>query len=264
MPNSALSAAATGMMAQNQNVAIIANDIANMNTTGFKANTAVFATHMVIDTGGVGSNSSSNGTIVPTGIQTGLGTKLVGISKDNSQGEPLETKNPTDIMISGKGFFQITLPDGEIGYTRDGKFQLSPNGELVTIQGFPLTPNIIIPPQATDIAINAEGQVMARISGQTAPQSLGTIELASFLNPSGLRATENNLHLQTTASGTPTVGNPGLTGMGTLLQGFIERSNVTPVVSLVNLTEAQRAYELNAKVIKTADQMMAEIRNITG
>lgn len=253
----ALSTAATGMMAQQRNVEVIANNIANMNTTGFKRSRAEFQDLLYQNISRVGANSSDAGTVVPSGVQIGVGVRTAGVYRITDQGALQQTGNDYDIAINGKGLFQITMPDGSIAYTRAGSFQLDPTGQLVNTEGFLLEPAISIPNEAIDVSINAQGEVQAILAGQTAPSSVGQITIAKFPNEAGLESIGGNLMLETQASGAPNVGTPASTGFGQLLQGALENSNVNAVSEITNLITAQRGYELNSKVIKTADEMLS-------
>ena len=244
----AMSIAATGMLAQQTNVEVISNNIANMNTTGFKRQRAEFQDLLYQNIERVGAATSDSGTVVPNGIQIGVGVKTGAVYRITEQGNMISTENPYDLAIQGKGFFRVLLPSGEEAYTRAGVFSLSPEGQLVTQNGFQLQPAITIPQDAIDVSISETGQVQVRIAGQTTPQVVGQIELATFFNEAGLEAT---------ASGPATTANPGNTGVGTVLQGFVETSNVNAVAEITNLITAQRAYEMNSKVISTADEMLS-------
>lgn len=252
----ALSIAATGMLAQQLNVEVISNNIANMNTTAYKRQRAEFQDLLYQDERRVGSTSSDAGTIVPSGIQLGLGVRTAAVYRMTGQGNLMSTENTLDLAVQGKGFFQIELPSGEIAYTRAGSFQLSPSGEIVTADGYVVLPGIAIPDDAVDATINTSGEVLVTLTGQVTPQNVGQIELASFANQVGLQAMGNNLFLESTASGPPITGVPGEVGFGTVLQGFLETSNVDVVSEITNLIRAQRAYEMNSKVIETSDQML--------
>jgi flagellar basal-body rod protein FlgG len=252
----ALSIAATGMLAQQLNVEVISNNIANMNTTAYKRQRAEFQDLLYQDERRVGSTSSDAGTIVPSGIQLGLGVRTAAVYRMTGQGNLMSTENTLDLAVQGKGFFQIELPSGEIAYTRAGSFQLSPLGEIVTADGYVVLPGITIPDDAIDATVNTSGEVLVTLTGEVTPQNVGQIELTSFANQVGLQAMGNNLFLETTASGPPITGVPGETGFGTVLQGFLETSNVDVVREITNLIRAQRAYEMNSKVIETADQML--------
>jgi flagellar basal-body rod protein FlgG len=257
-----LDIAATGMQAQQTNVEVISNNIANMTTTGYKRRQAEFQDLIYQNLRRVGSNTSDSGSVVPAGAQVGLGVRTAAIYPINEQGNLQQTSNTFDLAISGNGYFQITLPSGETAYTRDGTFALSPNGEIVTADGYVVLPGITIPVNATAVTINAAGAVQATISGQTAPSTVGTLQLATFPNPAGLDAQGNNLFIQSAASGSVTTGTPGAPGFGTVLQGFVETSNVNVVTEITNLITAQRAYEMNSRVITTSDQMLSTLTNM--
>jgi flagellar basal-body rod protein FlgG len=257
-----LDIAGTGMQAQQTNVEVISNNIANMTTTGFKRRRAEFQDLIYQDLRRVGSNSSDSGSVVPAGAQVGLGAKTAAIYRISEQGNLQQTGNSLDLAISGNGYFQVTLPSGDTAYTRDGTLSMSPDGTIVTADGYVVQPGITIPSNATSVAINTAGQVQATIAGQTAPNTVGTIQLAVFPNEAGLDAQGDNLLLQTAASGAPVTGAPGATGFGTVLQGFVETSNVNVVTEITNLITAQRAYEMNSKVITTSDQMLSTLTNL--
>jgi flagellar basal-body rod protein FlgG len=245
------------MAAQQLNVEVISNNIANMNTIGYKRQRAEFQDLMYQNVERMGAQSSSAGTVVPTGIQVGLGVKAGSVYRITEQGTPSNTGNTYDVAVDGKGYFQITLPSGEIGYTRAGNFSLSPEGNLVTEDGYAVEPAITIPQNTTDVSISKTGQVSAIIDGQTDPQIVGQLELANFFNEAGLEAVGDNLLMETAASGPATVAAPGEPGFGQLLQGYTESSNVDAVSEISSLIIAQRAYEMNSKVISTADDMMS-------
>ncbi|MFZ0694432.1 MAG: flagellar basal-body rod protein FlgG [Alphaproteobacteria bacterium] len=252
----ALNIAATGMLAQQLNVEVISNNIANMNTTAYKQQRAEFQDLLYQDQRTVGSNSSDSGTIVPSGIQLGLGVRTAAVYRMTGQGQIITTGNSLDLAIQGRGYFQVTLPDGSTAYSRAGSFQLSPQGQIVTSDGYTVQPGITIPNDATAIAINTSGEVQVTLQGQVQPQTVGQLQLAVFPNEVGLQALGDNLFAETPASGNATNGNPGTAGFGTILQGFVESSNVDPVQQITNLITAQRAYEMNSKVIETTDQML--------
>lgn len=252
----ALNIASTGMEAQQLNVEVISNNIANLSTTGFKRSRAEFQDLIYQNLRSVGSASSDTGNTVPSGLQVGLGVKPAATYRINEQGNLTMTNNPLDLAINGKGFFQVTLPDGSIAYTRDGSFQLNQTGQLVTADGYLISPSVTVPATATSVTVNAAGQVMATIAGQTTQTTLGQLQLANFINPTGLNAIGNNYLQETTASGSPTTGSPQATGFGSVVQGSLETSNVDIVTEITNLISAQRAYEMNSKVINTADQML--------
>ncbi|HUD51035.1 flagellar basal-body rod protein FlgG [Parvibaculum sp.] len=258
----ALSIAATGMMAQQLNVEVISNNIANMSTTGFKRQRAEFQDLLYQNLRRVGTNSSDTGTIVPSGVQIGLGVKTGSVYRIMNQGDMNNTGNKLDVAIQGRGYLRVELPSGEDAYTRAGNLSLSATGQIVTSDGYTVQPGITIPTEATDITINKDGQVQATIPGQTAPQVVGQLDLATFANEAGLDPQGDNLFLETAASGAPSVGTPGSTGYGTLLQGFLETSNVNAVTEISDLITAQRAYEMNSKVITAADEMMSVTSNL--
>ena len=254
-----LDIAATGMLAQQRNVEVVANNLANMNTTAYMRRRTEFHDLIYQDLRRVGSTSSDSGTIVPSGVQLGLGVKLAAVYRIHEQGNLEATDNTFDMAIQGKGFFQITLPAGGTAYTRDGTFQLDGNGNIVTHDGFALQPSISIPNNAIDVSINQSGEVLVKIEGQVAFSNVGQIQVALFPNEAGLQAEGSNLLTETPASGTPTTGNPGATGFGSILQGFLETSNVNAVMEISNLISAQRAYEMNSKVIQTSDEMLGTL-----
>lgn len=249
--------ASTGMLAQQLNVEVISNNIANMNTTGYKAQRAEFQDLLYQNMQRPGSTTSTSGTVVPYGIQIGLGVKPAAIYRNTEQGNLNFTENPYDVAIQGEGYFRIQLPTGGEAYTRAGAFGRSAEGQLVTPDGYTVLPGITIPQESTDVAISAQGQVSVRLPGQTAPQDIGQLDLASFVNNGGLEAVGDNLFLETPASGAAIVGTPGSQGFGSLQQGFLETANVNPVAEITSLITAQRAYEMNSKVITTSDEMMS-------
>ena len=251
----ALDIGATGMLAQQRNVDVISNNIANMNTTAFKKQKANFQDLIYQDLRRVGTNSSDAGTIVPTGIQLGSGVKLASVYRVLEQGDVNETGKETDILINGRGYFQIELPDGRTGYTRDGSFEISSDSVLVTHDGYPLQPSIQIPAGKESITINQNGEVLVKVAGQVTPVNAGTINTANFANENGLESIGQNLFVETESSGAPQVGTPGSDGFGGLLARRLETSNVNVVSEITDLIRAQRAYEMNSKIIETADQM---------
>ncbi len=257
-----LTTAATGMFAQQMNVEVISNNIANATTTGYKRRRAEFADLLYQDMRRVGTQSSDSGTIVPAGVQVGVGVKPVAIYRIHEQGNLQITDNPLDVAIKGRGFFQVDLPDGTTAYTRDGSFKLSPDGEIVTQDGYTVQPGITVPLDALDVTINASGQVEATLAGNPTPQLLGQFQLANFVNEAGLDALGDNLLVETAASGSPTTGNPGEIGFGSLQQNFLETSNVNIVSEITDLITAQRTYEINSKVIQASDDMMGTISQI--
>ncbi|NNM61597.1 MAG: flagellar basal-body rod protein FlgG [Steroidobacteraceae bacterium] len=251
----ALWAAKTGLDAQNTRMAVIANNLANVSTTGFKADRASFQDLMYQTVQQVGAQSTQN-TQYPTGLSLGTGVRIAATAKDYSQGSVLQTNGPLDMSITGLGFFQITMPDGTLAYTRDGSFSLDSQGNVVNASGYPLSPAITIPSTAQSITIGSDGTVSVTVPGSAKPTSVGQIQLATFINDEGLQPTGNNLLVQSASSGAPQVGTPGTSGIGTLQQGALETSNVNSVTELVNMIECQRAYEMNSKAINTTNQML--------
>jgi flagellar basal-body rod protein FlgG len=249
----------TGMLAQQLNVDTISNNIANMTTTGFKRQRAEFQDLLYQTKVRPGATSSDAGTTIPSGIQQGLGVKAGAVYRINEQGALQQTSNKFDLANKGAGYFQITLPSGETAYTRDGSFQLDQNGQIVTSKGFVLQPSITIPTDAVDVTINGSGQVLVKTQNQTSLSVAGQIQLAIFPNEAGLEAMGDNLLKQTDASGAGVVANPGQPGYGELVQGMLESSNVNIVQEITNLIQAQRAYEMNSKVIQTGDEMLTTI-----
>ncbi len=260
----ALSIAATGMLAQETNVEVIANNLANMNTSGFKRARAEFQDLLYQNIEQPGVQSSDTGTIVPAGIQLGAGVRTAAVYRISSQGDLKSTSNPFDLAIQGSGYFRIQMPDGTDAYTRAGSFALSPDGQIVTDQGYTVSPGIAIPANALSATVNAQGQVQASVPGQTAPQTLGQLELVRFPNEDGLQAVGGNLLTETPASGSPQSGIPGAAGFGTVRQGFLETANVNPVEEITALITAQRAYEMNSKVVTAADNMMQQTARMGG
>ena len=258
----ALDIASTGMQAQQTNVEVISNNLANMTTTGFKRQRAEFQDLIYQNLRRVGSNSSDSGSIVPSGAQVGLGVKTAAIYRINEQGNLQQTSNTLDLAIQGNGYFQVTLPSGDTAYTRDGTFGLAPDGTIVTADGYVVQPGIQIPNNATNVTINTAGQVQATIAGQTAPQTVGQLQLATFPNPAGLDSQGSNLFLQSAASGNPVTGNPASPGYGSVMEGFIETSNVNVVTEVTNLITAQRSYEMNSRVITASDEMLSTLSNL--
>ena len=252
-----LSIAGTGMLAQQTNVDVISNNIANMNTTGFKRQRAEFQDLLYEQIVRPGAASGGDGAIAPSGIQIGSGVRTGGVYRIAEQGALSQTDNRYDLAIQGLGYFQVALPSGETAYTRAGSFQLSDQGELVTSQGLRVEPGITIPAEATDVVISATGEVQVKLDGEAELQSVGQIELATFINEAGLEARGDSLFIETSASGQPNVAAPGEPGFGSLRQGFVEGSNVNPVAEITSLITAQRAYEMNSRVVKTADEMLA-------
>jgi flagellar basal-body rod protein FlgG len=252
----ALSIAASGMQAQQLNVDVISHNIANMNTTAYKRQRAEFQDMLYQNMERPGSTSSSSGAIMPLGIQIGVGVRADAVGRITEQGGINATENPYDLAINGRGFLQITMPSGQTAYTRAGNFAVNADGEMVTADGFAVEPSITVPQDARSIQITRDGIVEVVVGDQTVPQQIGQIELASFVNPAGLEAIGDNLYLETPASGSPNVATPGSPGLGTLMQGYLEISNVNAVEEISALIVAQRAYEMNARVITAADEML--------
>jgi len=257
-----LSIAATGMLAQQRNVEVISNNLANLNTVGYKRQRAEFQDLLYQTVERAGATTSSTGTVAPNGVQIGAGVKTGSVYRIIDQGTVNTTGNDLDLAVSGRGFFRVLLPDGTEAYTRAGNFGRSPTGELVTDDGYPVQPGVTIPEEAVDVSISVEGQVLVNIPGQEELQEIGQIDLAGFFNEAGLSAIGDNLYVETAASGQPTIGAAGANGYGQILQGYVESSNVDPVQEITSLIAAQRAYEMNAKVIETSDQMLATSSNI--
>ena len=257
----ALYTAATGMNAQEINVATISNNISNVNSTGFKKSRAEFQDLFYQNLRLVGT-LSPNGNQIPTGAQIGLGTKLGSIGRIYTQGDFIQTKNQLDVAVTGRGFFQIALPDGTIAYTRAGSFKMNNTGQVVTADGLPLEPAITIPADALQISIDENGSVSVTQPGATAPTVLGTMQLATFQNRAGLLSVGNNAFKETDSSGAPTVGGPNSDVRGKTQQGFLEMSNVSVVEEMVNLISAQRAYETNSRTVQTGDEMLQTANNM--
>ncbi len=258
----ALYTAATGMAAQELNVQVISNNIANLRTTGYKKQRAAFQDLIYDHVRRVGAQASDQGTVLPVGIDIGGGVKTVGTPRLMSQGTLSQTGNDLDVAIRGEGFFKIQMPDGTFGYTRDGTFQRDAQGRIVTTQGNPVQPTITIPQNASGLAINAQGQVSVTVPGSTTPTVLGQITLTRFINKAGLQPIGDNLFTDTPASGTPQDGIPNTDGAGDLQQSSLEQANVEVVTEISDLIAAQRAYEMNAKVISAADQMLQSTSNM--
>jgi flagellar basal-body rod protein FlgG len=250
------------MAAQQLNVEVISNNIANMNTVAFKRQRAEFQDLLYQTFEAAGVQSSDQGTIVPTGVQVGAGVKSGAVYRIGTQGSLTRTDNQYDLAIDGRGFFQVLLPSGETAYTRAGNLSVNDQGQLVTQDGYQIQPAITIPNDAVSVSISKAGQVEVMQAGQTAPNVVGVIELATFVNDGGLSAMGSNLFKETVASGAPTTGTPGSVGVGTLVQGYTEASNVDPVSEITALIVAQRAYEMNSKVISTADNMLATANQV--
>ncbi|MBB5515233.1 flagellar basal-body rod protein FlgG [Rubricella aquisinus] len=253
----ALNIAATGMDAQQSRVEVISNNLANMSTTAYQPRRAEFTDLHYQQAARPGTITSADGTELPTGVQLGLGVRLASVTMDQEQGSLQQTGGTYDLALEGNGFFEVTLPDGRAGFTRDGALKRSGEGQIVTSDGLPLAPDIVIPADAADVSINADGEVYAYFRDQVQPQLLGQITLATFTNPQGLEALGGNLYVETPASGGPVIGAPGLEGRGSIRQGYLESSAVDAVREMTDLIEAQRGYELNSKVITAADQMLS-------
>lgn len=256
----ALWVAKTGLDAQQTRMTVISNNLANVNTTGFKKGRAAFEDLMYQTVKQAGGATTAQ-TQSPSGLNLGTGVRVVATEKMFTQGNMLQTGNGLDAAINGRGFFQVTMPDGSTAYTRDGSFQISSQGELVTSSGYPVQPGITLPESAQNVTIGADGTVTVTVAGEAAPQQVGQLLIADFINPAGLQPKGENLYTETAASGTPQSGAPGLNGLGSLQQGALESSNVNVVEELVNMIETQRAYEMNSKAISTTDQMLQYVSN---
>ncbi|MFA7269812.1 MAG: flagellar basal-body rod protein FlgG [Sterolibacterium sp.] len=253
--------AKTGLDAQQTQLDVISNNLANVSTNGFKRARAVFEDLLYQTMRQPGAQSSQQ-TTIPSGLQLGTGVKPVATEKIFNQGSLTQTSNPLDIAINGQGFFQIQMPDGTLSYTRDGSFQKDSTGQVVTSSGYPLSPALTIPSNAVSVTIGRDGVVSVVQAGTTAPTQIGTIQLASFVNPGGLQSTGENQFVETASSGTPTPNTPGTNGTGLLNQGYVETSNVNVAEELVNMIQTQRAYEINSKAITTSDQMLAKLSQL--
>ena len=252
--------AKTGLDAQQTRMSLVSNNLANVNTMGFKRDRAVFE-DLLYQTIAQAGAATSQDTENPTGVNVGTGVRIVGTEKIFSQGVNVDTNNPLDVLIEGRGFFEVLLPDGTNGYTRNGSFKMNSDGQLVTASGYQVQPAITIPDGVETISISSDGLVQAKLPGQTDPATLGTLQITDFLNPAGLQPRGQNLFLETKASGTPQAGTPGLDGLGALRQGALEGSNVNVVEELVAMIQTQRAYEMNSKAISTGDQMLQYLNN---
>ncbi len=256
----ALWIAKTGLDAQQTRMSVISNNLANVNSTGFKRDRVVFEDLLYQNIRQVGAQSSQD-TQLPSGLSLGTGVRVVATEKLHQQGNLEQTDNPLDLAIQGRGYFQILLPDGNLAYTRDGSFQVNADGEMVTADGYQLQPGIAIPENVVTVTVGSDGIVSVLTPGSAAPTQVGNIQLADFINPTGLQAMGQNLFRESAASGSPQTGTPGLNGLGTLVQGTVESSNVNVVEELVNMIETQRAYEMNSKAISATDQMLAYVNN---
>lgn len=253
--------AKTGLDAQQTQMDVISNNLANVSTTGFKRTRAVFEDLLYQTLRQPGAQSSQQ-TMLPSGLQLGTGVRPVATEKIFTQGNLQQTGNALDMAIQGKGFLQVLLPDGTTGYTRDGSFQVDAQGQMVTASGYPLQPSISIPADATTVSIGADGTVSVVQPGSASPNQIGSIQLASFINNAGLQSFGENIYLETAASGTPSANTPGTNGLGTLNQTYLETSNVNVVEELVNMIQTQRAYEINSKAISTSDQMLQKLAQL--
>ena len=256
-----LSIAKTGLDAQQTQLDVVANNLANVGTTGFKRSRAVFEDLMYQNLRQSGGQTSDQ-TRLPSGLQLGTGVRVVATERIHTQGNSTKTENQKDVMISGDGFFQVLMPDGTAAYTRDGSFQTDQNGQLVTASGYPVQPAITLPPNATGMTIGRDGTVSVVQAGSAASVQIGQIQVATFLNATGLQAKGENLYVETDASGGASQTAPGQNGAGTLAQGYVESSNVKVVEELVNMIQTQRAYEINSKVVKTSDEMLARLSQL--
>lgn len=252
--------AKTGLDAQQTRMSVVANNLANVNTVGFKKGRAVFEDLLYQTVAQAGADTSQE-TENPTGLNMGTGVRVVATEKNFSQGSSLQTDKQLDVAINGRGFFQVQLPDGDLAYTRDGSFKIDSDGRMVNASGYEVQPAISIPDGVQTISIAEDGIVQGTVSGSAAPVTMGTIQTADFINPAGLQPRGQNLYLETAASGTPQLGTPGLDGLGTLIQGALEGSNVNVVEELVNMIETQRAYEMNSKAIATSEEMLQYLNN---
>ncbi|HWV18513.1 MAG TPA: flagellar basal-body rod protein FlgG [Rhodocyclaceae bacterium] len=250
--------AKTGLDAQQLNLDVISNNLANVSTNGFKRSRAVFEDLLYQTLRQPGAQSTQT-TQVPSGLTLGTGTRPVSTERIYTQGSLQKTENPLDMAVNGPGFFQIQMPDGTLAYTRDGAFQKDNTGQVVTSSGYPLSPAITVPQNATSVAISRDGVVTVTLSGTTAPTQIGTVQLATFINVGGLQSVGENLFIETASSGTPTPNTPGLNGTGLINQGYVETSNVNVAEELVTMIQAQRAYEVNSKVITTSDAMLGRL-----
>ena len=253
--NQSLWIAKTGLDAQQTKMAVISNNLANASTSGYKRSRAVFEDLLYQNQRQVGAQSTQS-TLFPTGLMVGTGVRTVATEKLFTQGAMSQSQNPLDVAIDGRGFLEILRPDGTMAYTRDGQLQINNLGQLVTSSGFSLQPPIQIPVEAQSLTIGIDGTISVRLPGQAATTQLGNIQLVDFINPAGLQPIGSNLYIESTASGTPLPGIPGVNGLGSITQGYVEGSNVNVVEELVNMIETQRAYEMNSKAISTSDQML--------
>jgi flagellar basal-body rod protein FlgG len=253
--------AKTGLEAQQTNLDVISNNLANVSTNGFKKSRAVFEDLLYQNVRQPGAQSSQQ-TQLPSGLQIGTGVRTVATERIHTQGNPSQTGNSKDVMVNGAGYFQVAMPDGTQAYTRDGSFQTDSNGQLVTSSGYVLQPPITVPPNALALTVGRDGTVSVTTPGQAAATQIGAIQLHTFINPAGLESLGENLYAETGASGTPNANVPGTNGSGVLMQGYVETSNVNVVEEMVNMIETQRAYEINSKAITTSDQMLQKLAQL--
>lgn len=258
----ALSIAATGMAAQQTRVEVISHNLANMSTTGYNARRAEFADLHYEQATRAGTVSSTTGTILPTGVQLGLGVRSAAVTMEVAQGSIVQTGGDLDVAIEGNGFIEIELPSGQSGYTRDGSLKRNADGQVVTNDGYPVVPGITIPEDVRSLSVNADGEIYGYFADEVEPEMLGQLTLAGFTNVKGLEAIGSNYFVETPASGPAMPGDPGTDGLGTFRQGYLEDSSVDPVQEITKLIEAQRGYELNSKVITAADQMLGATTQI--
>jgi flagellar basal-body rod protein FlgG len=251
----------TGLDAQQQQLDVVANNLANVGTTGFKRARVAFEDLLYQTARQAGANSTQD-TTLPTGLQFGTGVRSTATPRMFTQGNLQNTGNQYDLAINGNGFFQVQMPDGSTAYSRDGSFHVDSNGQLVTVNGFQLQPAITVPANATAVTVGQDGTVTATIAGQTAPQNIGSVQLASFVNPAGLESRGQNLYVETAASGNPNTNAPGTNGLGLLQQGYLETSNVNVVEELVSMIQTQRAYEINSKAIQVSDQILQRLAQV--
>jgi flagellar basal-body rod protein FlgG len=253
--------AKTGLEAQQTNLDVISNNLANVSTSGFKRSRAVFEDLLYQNIRQPGAQSSQQNNL-PSGLQIGTGVRTVATERIHTQGNPQLTSNSKDVMVNGSGFFPVLLPDGTQAYTRDGSFQTDQNGQLVTSSGFVVQPAITIPANAESITVGRDGTVSVKLPNTVAPTQVGSLQLATFINPAGLESRGENLYVETGASGNPNLNVPGTNGAGVLMQGYVESSNVNVVEEMVNMIQTQRAYEINSKAITTSDQMLQKLSQL--
>lgn len=253
--------AKTGLEAQQTNMDVISNNLANVSTNGFKRQRAVFEDLLYQTLRQPGAQSSEQ-TTIPSGLQLGTGVRPVATERIHTQGSLTQTSNSKDVAIEGQGYIQVQMPDGTTGYTRDGSLQFDQNGQLVTSNGYPIQPSIIVPQDAQTLTVGNDGIVSVTVAGQTAPQQVGQLTLSTFVNDAGLESIGSNLYRETQASGAPNESTPGLNGAGTLKQGYVETSNVNVAEELVNMIQTQRAYEINSKAVTTSDQMLQRLTQL--